>query len=152
MSTLVNLICVKEGSRLRVRITSPGYHNHANCQFPRNLRVEGKRYQAPSSAITFSQGGTLFYRVKKGEITVLQPNDLAQSNEVSTSSSVMDNLTIYDVDETELECVVCMDQNKAVIFIPCGHYCCCDNCSLQLNQTCPICRSSIDRWINHDQI
>ena len=36
MSTnYVYLKCVKEGKKLRIRITSPGYNNDANCQFPK---------------------------------------------------------------------------------------------------------------------
>ena len=31
---IVTLICVKEGSKLRVKILSEGYIQHANCQFP----------------------------------------------------------------------------------------------------------------------
>lgn len=35
------LKCVKEGSKLRIKIISDGYLNSANCQFPRALRVMG---------------------------------------------------------------------------------------------------------------
>ena len=41
----VELKCIKEGSKLRVRILSPGYLANANCQFPRDIRIEGLRYK-----------------------------------------------------------------------------------------------------------
>lgn len=44
------------------------------------------------------------------------------------------------------ECVICMDQNCQVIFVPCGHYCCCANCSTPLVD-CPLCRGTIERKI-----
>ncbi|XP_070298747.1 E3 ubiquitin-protein ligase LRSAM1 isoform X2 [Salvelinus sp. IW2-2015] len=40
------------------------------------------------------------------------------------------------------ECVVCMETGSQVIFLPCGHVCCCQMCSDAL-QTCPLCRSNI---------
>uniref|UniRef100_A0A673YAW0 Leucine rich repeat and sterile alpha motif containing 1 n=1 Tax=Salmo trutta TaxID=8032 RepID=A0A673YAW0_SALTR len=40
------------------------------------------------------------------------------------------------------ECVVCMETESQVIFLPCGHVCCCQMCSDAL-QTCPLCRSNI---------
>jgi len=39
---IVYLQCVKVKNKLRVRITTPGYKNDANCQFPRAIRVEGR--------------------------------------------------------------------------------------------------------------
>ncbi|XP_028274113.1 E3 ubiquitin-protein ligase LRSAM1 [Parambassis ranga] len=44
------------------------------------------------------------------------------------------------------ECVVCMETGSQVIFLPCGHVCCCHVCSDAL-QTCPLCRSNIDQRI-----
>ncbi|KAJ8386712.1 hypothetical protein AAFF_G00166610 [Aldrovandia affinis] len=40
------------------------------------------------------------------------------------------------------ECVVCMENESGVIFLPCGHVCCCQLCSEAL-QTCPLCRSDV---------
>ncbi|XP_050443068.1 E3 ubiquitin-protein ligase LRSAM1-like [Adelges cooleyi] len=42
----------------------------------------------------------------------------------------------------ELECIVCMETPFDVIFIPCGHLCCCWKCSSKL-LLCPMCRSDI---------
>ena len=52
--------CVKEGSKLRVRVVSPGYHADWYCQFPRDLRVEGARFVVDQLREA-TQGG--FYRV-----------------------------------------------------------------------------------------
>jgi hypothetical protein len=41
----VFLKCVKEGSKLRIKIISSGFFNEANCQFPKNIRVEGRKFQ-----------------------------------------------------------------------------------------------------------
>jgi hypothetical protein len=40
----VLLHCIKEGSHLRVRITSEGYEPTWNVQFPNELRQEGAKY------------------------------------------------------------------------------------------------------------
>ncbi|XP_035523972.1 E3 ubiquitin-protein ligase LRSAM1 [Morone saxatilis] len=44
------------------------------------------------------------------------------------------------------ECVVCMESGSQVIFLSCGHVCCCQVCSDAL-QNCPLCRSNISQRI-----
>lgn len=44
------------------------------------------------------------------------------------------------------ECVVCMEKQYEVVFVPCGHVCTCMGCAMQLLQ-CPICRSPLERKI-----
>ncbi|KAM6901174.1 E3 ubiquitin-protein ligase LRSAM1 isoform 2-T2 [Lycodopsis pacificus] len=44
------------------------------------------------------------------------------------------------------ECVVCMETGSQVIFLPCGHVCCCQVCSGAL-QNCPLCRSNISHHV-----
>ncbi|XP_034402087.1 E3 ubiquitin-protein ligase LRSAM1 [Cyclopterus lumpus] len=44
------------------------------------------------------------------------------------------------------ECVVCMETGSQVIFLPCGHVCCCQFCSGAL-QNCPLCRSNISQHV-----
>ncbi|XP_023816444.1 E3 ubiquitin-protein ligase LRSAM1 isoform X1 [Oryzias latipes] len=44
------------------------------------------------------------------------------------------------------ECVVCMETGSKVIFLPCGHVCCCQVCSDAV-QNCPLCRSNISQRI-----
>ncbi|XP_055319592.1 E3 ubiquitin-protein ligase LRSAM1-like isoform X2 [Sitodiplosis mosellana] len=48
--------------------------------------------------------------------------------------------------EMESECVICMEEPCKVIFVPCGHLCCCNNCHTTI-ESCPMCRASIERRI-----
>jgi outer membrane protein assembly factor BamB len=53
--------CVEEGSRIRVRVVTKGYHKDWNVQFPRNLRAVGERFVV-DEVREASQGG--FYRAR----------------------------------------------------------------------------------------
>ncbi|XP_074912019.1 E3 ubiquitin-protein ligase LRSAM1 isoform X3 [Buteo buteo] len=48
--------------------------------------------------------------------------------------------------EKKSECVVCMEQETQMIFLPCGHVCCCQTCCEQLH-SCPLCRKDITQRI-----
>lgn len=67
---------------------------------------------------------------------------ITKSPTSSASSSSRDQVTATNA----VECVVCMDAQTRVIFLPCGHLCCCIDCAKDLN-LCPMCRSLIDRKI-----
>ncbi|XP_072739030.1 E3 ubiquitin-protein ligase LRSAM1 isoform X1 [Ciconia boyciana] len=49
-------------------------------------------------------------------------------------------------DEKKSECVVCMEQETQMIFLPCGHVCCCQTCCERLH-ICPLCRKDITQRI-----
>ncbi|XP_005055423.1 PREDICTED: E3 ubiquitin-protein ligase LRSAM1 [Ficedula albicollis] len=49
-------------------------------------------------------------------------------------------------DEKRSECVVCMEQEPQMIFLPCGHVCCCQRCCERLH-SCPLCRQDIAQRI-----
>ncbi|NXT47702.1 LRSM1 ligase, partial [Pluvianellus socialis] len=49
-------------------------------------------------------------------------------------------------EEKKSECVVCMEQETQMIFLPCGHVCCCQTCCERLH-TCPLCRKDITQRI-----
>ncbi len=151
MTDLVRLKCVVEGNRLRMRIISQGYNPEANCQCPRNIREAGREYVVPRSAITFSRGARrkFFYRIKGSEIKAILPNELGQPDYT--------NIKVYEIDNNEdNDCCICMDVEKDVVFAPCGHYCCCKQCALQIKfdcgAKCPICRGHIDEVVCRDDI
>ncbi|KAL7722654.1 Zinc finger domain containing protein [Entamoeba marina] len=45
-------------------------------------------------------------------------------------------------DDMNKICKVCLCNEKNTVFIPCGHICCCFECSEKLS-ICPVCRSRI---------
>lgn len=55
----VELVCSREGGKLRMRVASEGYDQSVNVQFPRNIREEGVRYVVDT--LQLSANGT-FYR------------------------------------------------------------------------------------------
>jgi Ca-activated chloride channel family protein len=61
----VELHCVREGGKLRVKVISEGYDANKNVQFPRAIRAEGARYVV--EGLDLSSDGS-FYRVR-GSIT-----------------------------------------------------------------------------------
>ncbi|XP_065090491.1 mitochondrial E3 ubiquitin protein ligase 1 [Ochlerotatus camptorhynchus] len=44
----------------------------------------------------------------------------------------------------EQRCVVCVDNPKEVICLPCGHVCLCENCAEKIKLNCPVCRAKIE--------
>lgn len=141
METQILLRCVKDYGKLRVRIFANGYSSEANCQFPRNLRKEGREFYVPKNAITFSQGAganrKFFYRINKNLITC--KDDLQIS------------VTVIYEDEDTQECNICMSEDKSIVFVPCGHYCCCNDCSSKI-KICPMCRASISQKVRRDEL
>lgn len=43
-------------------------------------------------------------------------------------------------------CVICMDRQRNVVILDCGHICCCVECAQQVNN-CPVCRRAIARLV-----
>lgn len=140
--SLVNLKCVKEGSRLRIKIISPGYIQSANCMFPKNIRVADREYTVPKEDVIMTDTkGKFFYRIKKNNITIIDKKE------------DFSNLVVYGSDDC-IECAICMENDanlEYVIFVPCGHYCCCKLCASQIKQCC-MCREPITQTITKDQL
>ena len=45
--------------------------------------------------------------------------------------------------EEQKLCKICMDQQISMVFLPCGHLICCDQCAQTL-KVCPMCRKQIE--------
>ncbi|XP_053675912.1 E3 ubiquitin-protein ligase LRSAM1-like [Anopheles nili] len=105
--------------------TAPLDHSH---QYDTNssLAVEIGQEAGPPPPASAPQGSSGAARI------------LAESNE--SSSSVSGTVAQF------AECVVCMEQMVQVIFLPCGHMCCCSGCHADI-QDCPMCRAYIERKI-----
>jgi hypothetical protein len=143
MEDLVYLHCIKEGSRFRVKITSPNYNNNANCQFPKDIRKEGYIYSVPREDIKFSRGprGTFFYRIPKKNIKVV-------NEEVPSKYK---DLRIFGDDDEDKTCVVCLDVDRELVYIPCGHFVSCKNCSTHIDK-CPMCRTFIKDKVTLEEL
>lgn len=137
----VELKCIKQGSKLRVRILTPGYYRDANCQFPKDLRVEGRHFKVtPESINLVTTRGKYFYSIKnRSAIEVFDPTVID-----------LNRLRIYEDTETT-DCAICMCLPKDSVIYPCGHFYTCNECSKQL-KTCPICRQNITQIIPKSNI
>ncbi len=143
----VILKCVRE-NRLRIRfhqfidetgkIYNNVYNNNYNCQFPRNIRREGRYYKIPHEDISICRRrGKPFYSIKKDNIEVLNNWD-----EDGEYKDPLEGVKIYNVEE----CVICMENEPDKVYLPCGHKCTCASCSNMLcrnKKECPLCRRFI---------
>lgn len=48
-----------------------------------------------------------------------------------------------------IRCAICLDKEKTVVVVPCGHKCMCVACAKQLQASlaprCPLCRGALER-------
>lgn len=42
-----------------------------------------------------------------------------------------------------MECSICLENQKTIACLPCGHLCLCYACSTDVPETCPICRQKL---------
>ncbi|XP_074968517.1 E3 ubiquitin-protein ligase LRSAM1 isoform X2 [Phalacrocorax aristotelis] len=61
-------------------------------------------------------------------------------------SPVVPTAPLLQWDEKKSECIVCMERETQMVFLPCGHVCCCQSCCERLH-TCPLCRKDITQRI-----
>jgi hypothetical protein len=134
----VNLICIKVGSRLRVRIDDPAYRRDANCTFPKRLRREGATFTVPPSAITLICRVKCYYYIKPDAITaVVAPPKVVR----------------VFTDETEDNCIICMDEKKRMVASPCGHYTLCTTCSVRMRgKPCASCRTKVVAYVDYTKL
>lgn len=156
MQSHVLFRCVRERSKLRVKILTAGYMNEANCQFPRDIRKEGCYFKVKALNIRLiSTRGKYYYSVSRGAVEVL--GDSPDSHEFqgvktvdgspATAASLAANITVFEDDRTD-DCCICMCESKSIVF-NCGHLYTCKACSL-LVHSCPICRQRITQRIGKE--
>ncbi|MEJ6480963.1 VWA domain-containing protein [Nostoc punctiforme UO1] len=68
----VELYCVREGGKLRVKVISEGYDSAKNVQFPRSIRAEGARYVVEGLELSSDR---TFYRVRGNITRFAQPGE-----------------------------------------------------------------------------
>jgi hypothetical protein len=136
----VYLKCVKASSKLRVRIVTPGYLTTANCQFPRDMREEGRYYRVSPSAVKLQTLKNKYYYCIKNK------KDITVVTELDIPKPPPPKIRVYEDTEQE-ECLICFDAVKEAVFNPCGHYYTCHACSKRC-KTCPVCRCPVESVID----
>ena len=143
----VLLRCVLEGKKVRVRfeayVDEHGVKHHnaywstLNCQFPRRLRVAGRRFAVDALDVSLSTSAKSapFYHVRTRNLHVLSDPEV-------------------DTVHREAECVACMDRPPSKVLVPCGHLCLCAACFETLEEQsrcervrCPLCRQHVGTTI-----
>ena len=129
------------------------YNNHYNCQFPKNIRENGKFYEINDNdmIIVDIESKTPFYKIKKNNIRILNDEEskiYQKNSENKNEKDILDisKLKIFDI----AECVVCLSVSSSIIFIPCAHMCVCSDCYDGIKKTkncCPLCRRNITKTI-----
>lgn len=158
MEPLVYFTCVKVGNKLRVRVITPGYLHDANCQFPSAIRIEGRNYAAPASAVSFSRGstGTFFYRVKAKEVRIVDGVPQQAPVALAEPQRVHIDRIYRTTEEGDDDCLICADAKQDVVFAPCGHFCACFGCANRIfgsrDKRCPVCRTPIQVVCTMDMV
>ena len=147
-----SFICIKVGSRLRIRIKSHKYSQEANCQFPKAIREEGRLYTAPASDVSMvGTRGKFYYRVRKANIKIV-----GSCYDIEEDVTDVEDPKVKEIfEEGGSECIVCMDANYEVVIVPCGPYGLCKECASSIQGTtsgCPICRGDIAVLVTRDQL
>lgn len=94
-------------------------------------------------AIGLFIGGMVLRRYLKDREEQRIANELRKSLEESRKER-RQKVRDKNVPEDQL-CVVCRTNPREIILIPCGHVCLCEDCSLDIASTCPVCRNNINQ-------
>jgi hypothetical protein len=135
---LVRVVCQYD-EKERVRILNKDFLL-IKCRFRRRLEV-GEMFNVPISSIKLKiRNGNFFYEISKRTIIPI-------------------SIKIFNVSDTP-ECIICLDNEKSCVFLPCGHFACCKSCadhfqpvSIVLSfyfKNCPVCKVSVNMITKKD--
>ena len=67
-----------------------------------------------------------------------------QTQKQQTSSQIERQQNVLENEQPEVQaCVVCCQNRRGIILLPCGHVCLCEDCSARITDFCPVCRREI---------
>ncbi|KAJ8680038.1 hypothetical protein QAD02_015825 [Eretmocerus hayati] len=92
-------------------------------------------------AIGLFIGGMVLRRYMKDKEEQRLANELQKSLE-ETRKERRQRVRDKDLPDEQL-CVVCRTNPREIILIPCGHVCLCEDCSIDIEDNCPVCRRII---------
>jgi len=159
---MIILECITYKKKLRIRfncfIDNEGkifnnvYNNLYNCQFPKNIREEGRFYEINDNDLVIVESNTPFYKIRTNNIRILS-EDESKIYQIKSNKELVDisTLKIFDIGD----CVVCLSVSSSIIFIPCAHMCVCSDCYNGIKKTkncCPLCRRNIIKTIENKLI
>ena len=84
-------------------------------------------------------------KVRRNAIPAIKNDDDIVSKKGSgecTDEVLMKSLKDKTTELRLFQCKICWDDEVDVVFLPCGHFVCCNNCSFALSE-CPVCRDKI---------
>lgn len=115
VGTGIELVCIREGGKLRVKINSTQFDNTINVQFPRAMRAEGAKYVVeglePSADGSFYRvHGAIHRLVRVGEADIFSSpriNSIVRTSKASKAPATLADLeTINSVGDSILvQCV-----------------------------------------------
>lgn len=142
----VQLHCKRVRGKLRIVVEDDRYFKNLFCQFPRSIRLENRLYVVKLENIRIICGR------RKDFYKILKPQDIRIVDEVEYQKQHSGVHFISRIFQSEDElCAICMDQERFIIYQPCGHYYVCKECSIQLKK-CPICRCDIQKKLLKTQL
>jgi len=106
---------------------------------PMRSRRRKAKHETPSLSLSATSSVNLGYH---------HDHQLSSSLDLSGLESAPSEMTRADSMATE--CIICMDRDKNVAFLPCGHYIACEECATLLRHdigTCAICSAGIEAVI-----
>jgi hypothetical protein len=79
-------------------------------------------------------------------------NNIDNSNNLikkQRSRSVVNDQILENTINLDKKCIICCDNDKQSVFVPCGHKCCCEPCAKKfINRIkCPYCKKSVESII-----
>ncbi|XP_045760973.1 E3 ubiquitin-protein ligase LRSAM1-like [Maniola jurtina] len=115
-----------------------------------NLRESGVTLSSDRESIL--RALQLYVQSKSQNYNIAEPNSSTQPSAPSKSDQELNCSGVLNINDKESsivdgECVVCMDAKSEIVFVPCGHMCCCQPCSQNQLENCPMCRMDIERTI-----
>ena len=104
-------------------------------------------YEVIGPALGFDTGFDNYYDYYDYYLTALQPTtNPAQREQTNNREMNFDDIELHDFIDGVPVCLICSTSPRTEVFLPCGHFCCCKECSYQVG-CCPVCREYIERQV-----
>ena len=108
-------------------------------KYEKYLNINNKGKQCLKNVVSLFKNTNIFYTSGNFDVYYLYTRAKEKLKECGVKTSEIENTD-------EKLCVICLDQPKQAVFVPCAHKCCCKVCGEKIFEThkkCPVCKKEI---------